>query len=186
MQKVNFHPRVLLFYSEVSEGNVDLRFSTPKEVRTNRQNIFSAHKLIAREVIEAAQIHSDRLLSLNSENTKMWRGMNVTGVDGFITNQTDSHLMIRVADCIPIIIYDPPHHAVGIFHAGFHGVVKGIHLTALNRMVEAYQTNPHDVLVWLGPSLRSCHYLIDQEPDQIKDPPWQDYLTRQGNHTGLI
>lgn len=178
MKTVTLHPKLKLIYSEKTEGNLDKRFSTPDVFRQNRKAFFKTLKLQSYQVIEAAQVHADRILKLDQENTKMWRGHNVTGVDGFITNQTDSYLMIRVADCVPLVLYDPDHHAVGLVHAGWRGTVKGIHLKAVAMLTKWYGSDPAHLLVWIGPSARQCCFISVESPDQTTDPSWKPYTKK--------
>lgn len=180
MVLVDFHPKLSLTYSQISDGNMDDRFSPAKEVRQNRTAWLGQFKLHPRDLIEAAQIHSDRLLVLNPDNTKMWRGVNVTGVDGFVSRETDVGLLIKVADCVPLVIFDPSNHALGLFHVGFKGAVKGIHTTGLTRMTREFQTDPREALVWLGPSARRCHYQVSALPEDLDQTVWADFLQLQG------
>jgi polyphenol oxidase len=179
MKSVSFHPKIKLIYSEKSDGNLDKRFSTPEIFRQNRKTFFKTLKLQPYQIIEAAQVHGDRILKLDSENTKMWRGHNVTGVDGFITNQTDSYLMIRVADCVPLVFYDPDHHALGLIHAGWRGLVKDIHLKAVDMLTKWYDSQPAHLLTWIGPSARDCCFISAESPDQTTDPSWKPYTKKR-------
>lgn len=182
MKTISLHKKLNIVVSEKADGNIDKRFSTPELFRQNRKNLYKYLNIQAYQLIEAAQIHSDRVLKLDSENTKMWRGHNVTGVDGFITNQTDSYLMIRVADCVPIVIYDPDHHAVALIHAGWRGTVKHIHTKSIEMLVKAYGSNPSHLLVWFGPSARDCCFISVEKPDQANDAEWQPYMQHKGSN----
>ena len=117
MQNISFHDNVLLAVTDKSDGNIDLRFSSKNEVRANRKKILKTLDIQATNLIEGQQIHGTRILPLNEENSKMWKGMNVTGVDGFVTDQDSIALMLRVADCAALVYYDPTHTAIGVFHA---------------------------------------------------------------------
>jgi YfiH family protein len=179
MIKVKLHSKLTLVYTTKEDGNIDPRYSSKDEVKQNRKLIFKELNLKPYEIIEAQQIHDNRLLSINSENGKMWRGHNVTGVDGFTTDQTDIALMLKVADCVPVVIYDPKNHAVGIFHTGWRGAVKQIHVLGLQRMTEVYDTNPKKCLIWLGPSAHNCCFISKDEPKQLSDKTWKPYIKKK-------
>lgn len=181
MQTIDLHPQLIIAYTEKADGNMDERFSDRSVVMANRRKIYNKFDLNPRLIIEAKQINSDRILVLNSENTKMWVGSNIPGVDGFVTNQTDTGLLLKLADCVPVIIYDPEHHAMGIFHVGWQGAVKQIHLKGLSLMQTEYGTDPAQVLVWLGPCAKACCYTSDKQPDQMDDPTWQSFITPKDN-----
>jgi copper oxidase (laccase) domain-containing protein len=44
--------------------------------------------------------------------------------DAIITDRPGVTLMMRFADCVPIMIYDPQHRAAGVAHAGWLGTGK--------------------------------------------------------------
>ena len=179
MKTVNLHKKLLLAYSEKSDGNIDYRYSAKDVVKNNRKAIFKSLKLNPHHLIEGQQIHSDRILVLNEENTKMWRGHNVTGVDGFACDQTDIALMLRVADCVPVVMYDSKAHALGIFHTGWRGAMSQIHVKGMQLLVDNYQTNLKQLKIWLGPCAHQCCFISKDEPKQIKDPDWKPYIKKR-------
>jgi YfiH family protein len=181
MQTVNLHDKLIIAYTETADGNMDERYSERSVTMANRRKFLNQFNLNPRLVIEGKQVHSDRILALNEENTKMWFGNNIPGVDGFITDQHDVGLLLKLADCVPVVIYDPVHGAQGIVHAGWKGTVKNIHLKALTMMAQKYQTKPSDCFVWLGPSAKACHFLSEQSPSQIEDPAWKPYIKKKKN-----
>ncbi len=58
--------------------------------------------------------------------------------DALITNAKHVALIATVADCVPILLFDPVHHAIGIVHAGWRGIVGAIATRAVERMKEEY------------------------------------------------
>ena len=158
MPQVNLHDSLLLTYSTVADGNMDERFSDRSLVMQNRRRFFHPFSINARTTIEGKQIHSDRILLLDAENTKMWYGANIPGVDGFVTNQPDSAILLKVADCVPVVLYYPEKQLIGIVHAGLKGAIKNIHTKALQIMIDKFDADAADVLVWLGPNAKACHY----------------------------
>lgn len=181
MQKIDLHDRLTIAYSTLGEGNMDERLSERSVIMANRRKFLNHFNLNPRLVLEGKQIHGDRILALNEENTKMWYGVNIPGVDGFITDQNSVGILLKVADCVPVVVYDPIHHAVGIFHAGWKGTVKNIHLKGLTMLGEYYGTKPEDVLVWLGPSAHQCCFTSDKKPVQIEDDNWkQNIVAKKG------
>jgi len=180
MNQIELHPKILLVHTDKSDGNIDIRFGSPKEVKQNRQKLFDALKLDSKQNIEGEQIHEDLILALDADNSKMWQGQKVTGVDGFTTNQSAISLMVRVADCAVVVLYDPENNAIGIFHAGWRGTVKNIHIKGLKMMARKYGTDPGQVLGWIGPSIKSCCYKSKEKPEQSDDPIWKPFITKKG------
>ncbi len=46
--------------------------------------------------------------------------------DALITNKPGITLMIRVADCVPIVLFDPVRRVVAVVHAGWKGTLADI------------------------------------------------------------
>jgi len=82
--------------------------------------------------------------------------------DFLITNLSNVGLFIKTADCLPIIIIDSRNKAVGIAHAGWKGSVQNIGTAMLTAMRKHYGTNPSDVEVYFGPSVRVCCYAVEE------------------------
>lgn len=55
-------------------------------------------------------------------------------IDGLVTSRPGCLLMVRTADCVPVILYEPKTRSVGLLHAGWRGLVKDILPTALRKL----------------------------------------------------
>jgi YfiH family protein len=76
--------------------------------------------------------------------------------DAIITNVPGLNLVIQVADCQAVMIYDPGNHAVANIHAGWRGNVQNIIGAALDVMKERYHSDPADLKAGISPSLGPC------------------------------
>lgn len=176
MKKIDLHKNLLLAVSDKNDGNIDDRFSPQKIVKTNRQKLFKQLKLKHDQCIEGQQVHGTLLLVLNSDNSKMWKGMNVTGVDGFVTSQSAYPLMTRVADCVPLVLYDPEKPAMGVLHVGWRGAVKNLHIQGLELLENEFGSDPKKIMAWIGPCARKESYLSKEKPQQADDQAWQSFI----------
>ena len=84
----------------------------------------------------------------------------VNEVDALVTAQPGVALGIRVADCVPLLFYDPVAHIIGAAHAGWRGTLDHIAPLTLYTMEEAGAHAP-DVRVAIGPSIGACCYTVD-------------------------
>ena len=83
--------------------------------------------------------------------------------DGLITRQPGQALAVQVADCVPVLLWDPEHGVVAAVHAGWRGTAAAIVRVALESMIRRAGTNPPDVRVALGPSIGGCCYRVGPE-----------------------
>jgi len=138
--------------SKTSDGNMDFRFGEYKKVLENRKKFFN--KLGVKNIVEVKQIHDNNVVLIENIVDPD------TAADGMVTNH-NIYLMLRIADCIPIGLYDPTHQALGLVHAGSKGLEKSIIKNVLNQMKKNFKTNPKDLIVNFGPSIGPCHYKMD-------------------------
>ena len=69
-------------------------------------------------------------------------------------------LAILVADCAPVVFYDPARRAVGVAHSGRVGTVKGIAAKTIAAMTDAFGSSPEDLLIGIGPAIGAASYEI--------------------------
>jgi hypothetical protein len=102
------------------------------------------------------QVHSSRVV--------LAAGPGVQGqADALITGQAGFALAIRTADCVPILIADPAHHAVAAVHAGWRGTADEILTKALAAMANRFGTTPEKVFVAIGPAIGPCCFEVGPE-----------------------
>lgn len=83
--------------------------------------------------------------------------------DGFITDIPNQFLLIRTADCTPVLIYDPSGKAVAALHSGREGTRKNIAGQAVKQLVESYSCKPQDLLAVIGAGICAEHYEVSPQ-----------------------
>jgi len=91
------------------------------------------------------------------------RGRVIPATDALITDTPGVALMLRFADCLPVLLYDPVRGAIGLAHAGWKGTVEGIAAKTVSAMVEAYGSRPANIMAGLGPCIGPCCYQVGAE-----------------------
>jgi YfiH family protein len=125
-------------------------------VTKNRKIFFSQLGISLSELAIPHQCHSDivRRVDAPGEYYKC---------DGLITNIQHVALVITIADCVPILLYDPIQKAIGAIHAGWKGTASSIVERAVERMKQEYKTDPSHLLAFIGPSAGVCCYEVGEE-----------------------
>lgn len=83
--------------------------------------------------------------------------------DGLVTDLPGVALSIMVADCTPVVLFDPVRRAVGAAHCGRNGVFLGVLPATVGRMEAEYGTDPGDLRVGIGPGICRSSYEVDDE-----------------------
>lgn len=83
--------------------------------------------------------------------------------DGIITAERGLPLVMRYADCVPLLFVDPVRHVVGLAHAGWRGTLAGVGPATVRAMTETFGTRPADIVAGIGPAIGPCCYEVGQE-----------------------
>jgi YfiH family protein len=110
-----------------------------------------------RPLVTLRQVHSDIIRFVDSSPESQLAG------DGLITAMPGLLLGIQTADCLPIILVDPKHRAVGVFHAGWRGTVKRIVEKGVGEMRRRFGSRPRDLKAAIGPGIQGCCYEVGAE-----------------------
>jgi YfiH family protein len=76
--------------------------------------------------------------------------------DGVITDDPSVALVVRVADCAPILLADRRLGVTAAVHAGWRSTMQGIVRAAIDALRMNYGTEPADLVAAIGPSLGVC------------------------------
>ncbi|MCI0498764.1 MAG: peptidoglycan editing factor PgeF [Planctomycetales bacterium] len=127
-----------------------------EKVAQNRQLI--AQCLGARNLTFVSQLHGKSVVVLPhglTAEARLAGGTALTG-DAMVTGQPETFLVIQVADCQSVLMYDPIQQVIANVHAGWRGSIDNI----LGRTVGVMQTHfgcdPGVMQVGIGPSLGPC------------------------------
>lgn len=131
-------------------------------VEENRALLTHAIGMELGKAVCVDQAHGDKVLRLDGSN-RLPNGGSLGEGDGLITSETGAPLMILVADCLPILYYDPIHKAIGLAHAGWRGTVSHVAPKTILAMGEAYGTRPEEVRAVLGPCIGPCCYEVGED-----------------------
>lgn len=113
------------------------------------------------EIIEAEQVHGD-LIYIHTKTQKKVRG----DVDGLITTKKNTALVVRTADCLPIIYADVVSGIIGISHQGWRGLLKELPSKMVAKMVEV-GADKKNIGIFIGPGADVCCYEVSRETARL-------------------
>lgn len=130
-------------------------------VDRNRTLFFSA--ALGREtrpelVISAKQIHSATVRHVTEADLRRTD----FELDGFVTDRPGVALMVKTADCCPLLFCDEKHGVIGAAHAGWRGSVAGIAAETVKAMCRR-GARPEDICCAIGPSIHACCYEVGED-----------------------
>ena len=152
------------------------RGDDPARVRQNRDRLAAAIGIEPRLLVNCRQVHGTTVAKVDESDA----GTTQDGTDGLITDTIGLPLSLIFADCVPVLLYDPVQHALGVCHAGWRGTLNGAAVATLWAMQAAYGTDPADVKAGIGPSIGPTSYQVGDEVVALAQAKLSDaarYLT---------
>ncbi len=131
--------------------NLALAGDAPGDLAQNRLRVLADFAPGA-GLADLHQVHGADVV----EATGSWSGP-PPEADGVVTTTPDVVLMVRVADCVPVLLADPGAGVIGAAHCGRPGLVAGVVPATIARMRSLGATQ---VSAWLGPHVCGACYEV--------------------------
>ena len=135
-----------------------------QRVHENRRMALQTLELEVNSVFDVWQVHG---IEVAIAETPLPPEKVHTQADIILTDIPGITLMMRFADCVPIMLHDPVKKVIGIAHAGWMGTVRGTIRFAVEAMQNRYGSTPADIQAAIGPSIGPDHYVVG--PDVINE-----------------
>jgi hypothetical protein len=134
-----------------------------RHVERNHGVVLQTIGLSPRQVVTARQVHGAHVAVVDGTQA----GTIVPNTDALASNVSGVVLLLRFADCLPIMLYDPRHRAVAMVHAGWRGCLSGVVANTMDELRQSYGTDPTELIACLGPAIGPCCYQVG--PDVIAE-----------------
>ena len=125
-------------------------------VDTNRKLFFNELGLNENMVSYQKQVHEDYIREVNTFG-------NCGESDALITTYKNLGLAISSADCPAIFIYNPVKKIIAAVHSGWRSTEKKIVQKTINKLKDAFNSNPQDLICYIGPSVSQKNYEVGEE-----------------------
>ena len=127
---------------------------TGKNPGADLQSIAERYGISRAQIYLPVQKHTDKIMVIDASSEPAI-------ADAVITKQKGLLIGVQVADCVPILLFDPHKQVVAAVHAGWRGTAEAILKKTLHAFSERFFSDPADILVAIGPSIRQCCYEVD-------------------------
>jgi len=134
-----------------------------ERVVENRRRVSRALGVDFENCTFARQVHGDAIHLVADDQPGAGRERFEEGIpetDGLVANRPGVTIAVLVADCVPLLIYDPERHVGAAVHAGWRGTAATIAAKAVRFLEEECGSRPDALLVGVGPAIGSCCYRV--------------------------
>lgn len=115
------------------------------------------HYLRTPFVAELKQCHSAKIVMVDKANRHLLNAPHAAQEgDALVTVLPNTALLVKVADCQPVLLADPVKGVVAAVHSGWRGSVQNITGKTVTFMQTQFGCNPQNIMGGIGPSLGPC------------------------------
>lgn len=145
-------------------------------------------------------VPSDRLVQLRQIHSSVVHvvdGPHQADGDALVTAEVGLTLVVRLADCAGILVYDGDHGVVAAVHSGWRGTAAGILGATVAAMRDRFGTDPGRCSAWIVPCASGERYVVRSDVahlfpeaiERIGDDRWlfdnRRELLRQARELGF-
>jgi YfiH family protein len=137
----------------------------PERVAKNYEIVSSALGFNLAALVASQQVHGNQLAVIDDSfigrSTFAVEPL-LHGYDALATKKPGLTLMVRVADCVPVILFAPEQKMVAVVHAGWRGTLAGIAGVTVREMVLRHHADPGAIRAGIGPAIGPCCYRVQE------------------------
>lgn len=181
MVPVNASPQLITHgvvhgFSEVTDGNIDFRFGPASQVAANRAAFLERIGVAPGECVMMRVQGKDHIevVDAGSKGCGMRSEDDAVVADGLVTAERRVCLLLSIADCLPVILFDPAGR-LALVHAGWKGTDLRIVQQAVRLMAARFGTRPEELVAYIGPGVGPASYRF-RDPVQTQLDDWQPFL----------
>lgn len=141
---------------------IDLHQGWSKGLRICFEEAKTSDQFNIKTALHVEQVHGDSIYFVGPEDQK--KISPIAKADGMFAQgdfikSFKRPLLIKTADCVPLVLIDRESEAVAIIHAGWKGLAKGIH----TKLIDEGYFIPKTTWAWIGPSLSGEHFEVEED-----------------------
>ncbi len=158
------------FYNNLSKHVGDEHDTVMK----NRARFFGSLGIAETTLVHGNQVHADGVSIVTKPGL-------YPNTDALITSQKGLNLVISVADCMPVMIYDKTNGVIANIHSGWRGTQKNIAGKTISIMKTDFHSNPAELIVFMRPAISKPNFEVDKD---VADMFPAEYVSPKPNSEG--
>jgi len=138
----------------------------PAAVAENRSRVCRAVGSTLDDLVVANQVHGAEVVVVDGSHRGAGaRGTSlaVADADALVTATPGVLLGVLLADCVPVVLWDPQRVVVAVAHAGWRGTVAHVAAATVRTMVDRFGCDPAALRAGIGPSIGPVSYEVGDD-----------------------
>ncbi|MEN8717339.1 MAG: peptidoglycan editing factor PgeF [Sulfurovum sp.] len=151
--------KIKYYFTNKSDGNLAYHVNDDiKNVNKNREKLAIKLGFKNQDLVYMNQVHGNKVIVVNENSNKL-----IENCDAIITASKNLPLMVMVADCIPILMFDENKEVIAAIHAGRNSTFLKIAQITAQKMISEFNCEASNLKVIMGPSIKKCCYEVSDE-----------------------
>jgi len=137
----------------------------PGDVLENRRRVAVALDAEPGDFVFCVQAHGSNVQVVTAADRgrgALTQDDAIPATDALVTAEPGVVLTVMVADCVPVVLYDPVAHVLACVHAGWRGTVARVSEAAVTSM-RSLGSDPANVIAGLGPAIAPDRYQVGED-----------------------
>lgn len=179
-KKLLEYPEIAHAYTVGLDNN--MRTFTSKGKNNNYDNAIDKYKILCSDIgldfekcIRASLNQTSDIRLVTSRDKLPFFSNFIKSHDGLITDVNDINLITNSSDCITFLLYDKEKGVIANIHSGWRGTYNKILENALYAMANYYGCKFRDIMIFICPSIRECHFEVDSNVFKLFKHRFENY-----------
>ena len=155
-----------------------------KKAIKDYENLGKCIDIKLNKMVKPNQAHTDKIQIVEKhilENEPDFNLEVYDKTDGLITDKKDIALATTNADCILLLFFDPVNKVIANVHSGWRGTIQRISVKTVQKMVNKFNCKPENIICCICPSIRKCHFEVENDVKEIFEKEFKDLKIEQNN-----
>jgi YfiH family protein len=115
-------------------------------------------------IVTARQVHGKDVVVVRRGRAPAWPAPgDECAADVLVSDDPQRAVLVRAADCAPVLLADRRTGAVAAVHAGWRGTCAGAAPAAVEALGREWGSRPRDLVAAIGPAIGPCCYEVGTE-----------------------
>ena len=163
-------------YSKTPYKSLNTSYSNGDDSRNVKLNRLVISKCFdGNEPVFARQVHGTKVVVFVNKSIQLKKRFPdvIPECDAMITDIKKRSLVIQVADCQSILMYDPVRKVIANVHSGWRGSIKNIIGRTVSVMEKEFDSKPGNIVIGISPSLGPCCAEFVNYKNEIPEEFWK-------------
>ena len=147
----------------------------PSAVSINRRRVANTFGISGDSLRTVRQVHGTEVVSSDDAAVGDIDESLAPAADGIVSTTPGDFLVVRTADCVPVLMSTRTGRAVAAVHAGWRGLVAGVLDSAVERLTTVAACSAADVLAAVGPAISPAHYAVGSDVSNSFQPLFRQF-----------